>query len=153
VPAAFTGPELGAGALHQDGTVAGVVVNPGFRTQCTGHLGELVIHVLTTSAMNYPLLAQPGIPVTFTSHLILNPADPGFFILTPAMDTLVGFYPATPLTEYVQDKDLADTPLPIGLTGPFPAPGITYYVQAFIVNGSVSPAAATSTNVVEGNLY
>jgi len=152
VPVAFSSPEVGAGALHQDAQAVGVVVSPGFRTQCTGHLGNLVVHVLTADIVNYPALAQPGIAVTGTANLLLNPADPNFFLLTPAMDTLATFLPNAS-SEFVEDKDVADTATPIGLTGPFAAPGITYYVQSFVVDISVSPVTAISSNLCQGNLY
>ena len=89
VPNAMAGPERGSGALIQDGTGL-VTVNPGMRTSASGHLGALVIHVLTADPTNFPPLAQPGIPVTPTSNLMLNPADPNFFLLTPAPRRLHG---------------------------------------------------------------
>lgn len=151
---AFAGAEAGSGALHMDGTTAGVVVSPGFRTEATGHLGESVIHVLTADYINYPLFGQPGVAVTPTANLLLNPGDPNFFLLTPAMDTTMAFVLAAwGNNGHGWDKDIGDTPLPFGITGPFPGPGIKFYVQAFVVNLSVSPVTAFSTNVVEGNLF
>jgi hypothetical protein len=143
-------PERGQGAWFMDGSLAGSTTFPGFRTQATGHLGELVIHVLTSNPVANPPFAAPGLPVTATSNLMLNPADINFLLLTPGFDTLVGFLSNT-VSEFIDDKDVADTVMPIGLAGPFGPPAINFFVQAFVVN--TTTFSVVSTNVVQGHFY
>jgi hypothetical protein len=150
----FTVAEAGSGALHMDGTAAGTTVSPGFRTEASGHLGELVIHVLTADYINYPPFPQPGAAVTPNANLLLNPGDPNFFLLTPVMDaTLASVTAAWGVNGHGWTKDIGDSPLPFGIGGGIPGPGIKFYAQAFVVNLTVSPVTAFSTNVVEGNLF
>jgi hypothetical protein len=150
LPNAMAGPERGSGALIQDGTGL-VTVNPGMRTCASGHLGDLVIHVLTADPVNNPPLAQPGIPVTPTSNLLLNPTDPNFFLLTPILDGFLG----SNITDYnFAEKHTYDTPLSFALAGPIAPPGIRYYVQSFIVNiAGGPPFSVLSSNAALGTLY
>ena len=143
-------PERGSGAMYMD-ALGAVTVNPGFRTCASGHLGELVIHVLTSDLVGYPPLAQPGIPVTPTSNLMLNPADPNFFLITPVMDVFLG----SNITDYYfAEKHTATTPMPFGLSGPIIPPGISFAAQAFIVNiAGGPPFSVVSTNVAHGNVW
>jgi hypothetical protein len=152
-PPLMTGPEAGSGALNMDGSGA-AAVSPGFRTEASGHLGELVIHVLNADYLTYPPYGQPGIPITPTANLIVNAGDPNFFLLTPVMDTTLATVPAAWGNDgHGWTKDIATTPLPFAITGPFAAPGIKFFAQAFVVNLSVSPVTAVSTNVIQGNLF
>jgi hypothetical protein len=144
-------PQRGSGAMYMDATTPGATVLPGFRTCATNHLGELVIHVLTSNPTFFPLAFQPGIPITSTSNLLLNPADPNFFLLTPALDMFLG--PNS--TDYLfAQKHTADTPLILGLTGPIAPPGIQFAVQAFILNVAAGPPfGVISTNVATGTVW
>lgn len=144
--------EVGAGAMTQDGTNPLNTVYPGFRTQCSGHLGELVIHLLTADIVSYPQLAQPGIAVTTNSNLIVNFLDPDIFLLTPGFDTVAASL-SNAVSEFVNTKDVADSLTPIGIPGGVAGPGLSYYVQAFVVNLAASPVTAVSSNVITGNLY
>jgi hypothetical protein len=149
VPNAMAGPERGSGALHMDATGLDTV-NPGMRTSASGHLGDLVIHVVTSDPTNFPMLPAPGLPVTPTSNLRLNPGDPLFFALTPAFD---GFLGSNTLDYNFAEKHTYDTPLTFAFTGPIPAPGLSFIVQAFIVNVAAGPPfSVLSTNAAIGNL-
>jgi hypothetical protein len=151
--ASFAAPERGAGTLFLDTPGLGAVF-PGFRTTATGHLGELVVHVASLDPVTFTPFTQPGLPVTGTSNLLLNPADPNFLLLTPILDGLTALNAAA-TGDYVWDKHVYDTPLVIPV-GPFspaiPPPGLTYLVQAFVVNFAVSPVGVVSSNVFTGNL-
>jgi hypothetical protein len=149
VGGAMAAPERGSGALFMDASTASTMT-PGFRTCASGHLGELVIHVLTADVVNFPAFGAPGIPVTPTSNLMLNPADPSFFMLTPLMD---GLMVSNTVDYFFAEKHTFDTPMSIGLTGPIPPPGINFLVQAFIVNINTSPVSVVSTNVAHGNVW
>ena len=150
LPNAMAGPERGSGALIMDGT-GNVAVSPGMRTTASGHLGNLVIHVLTADPVNNPPFGQPGIPVTPTSNLLLNPGDPNFFLLTPLWD---GFLGSNIIDYNFAEKHTYDTPTNIPLAGPIAAPGIKFIVQAFIVNiAGGPPFQVLSTNAATGTLY
>jgi hypothetical protein len=150
VPNAMTIPERGSGALIMDASTA-VTVNPGLRTCATGHLGELVVHVATGNLINFPILSQPGVPVTASSNLILNPADVNFFAFTPLLDVPL----VANTTDYhFAQKHTADTPLGLGLAGPIAPPGFNFALQAFIVNiAGGPPFGVVSTNVVHGTIW
>jgi hypothetical protein len=139
-------PQRGSGALFMDASGPSVLL-PGFRTCASGHLGELVIHVLSSGA----LIPQPGVPVTPTAHLLLDPSDPLFFFLTPSLDVFIG----ANNTDYIfAQKHTADSPLGLGIGGPIPPPGIQFTVQAFVVNVAGGPPfSAISTNVAHGTVW
>lgn len=150
VGSAMAAPERGSGSLYMD-ALGAVTMTPGFRTCASGHLGELVIHVLTSDLVNYPVFSAPGIAVTPTANLMLNPADPNFFLTTPLFD---GFLGSNTVDYYFAEKHTLTSPMPVGLGGPIPAPGIQFAVQAFIVNVAGGPPfSAISTNVAHGQVW
>jgi hypothetical protein len=150
VSGAMAAPERGSGAMYMD-ALGAVTVNPGFRTCASGHLGELVIHVLTSDLVNYPTLGQPGIAVTPTSNLLLSPADPNFFLVTPLFDVFLG---SNMVDYYFAEKHTATSPMTFGLNGPIAGPGLQFAVQAFIVNIAAGPPfGVVSTNVAHGQIW
>ena len=66
-------PALSAARAPHTGRHGHRHVSPGMRTCASGHLGDLVIHVLTADPVNYPSSRAPGIAVTPTSNLMLQP--------------------------------------------------------------------------------
>jgi hypothetical protein len=144
-------PQRGSGAMYMDATSPAATVLPGFRTCASGHLGELVIHVVTTDLTNFQVFSPPGLPVTPTANLMLNPSDPNFFLLTPALDVFLG---VNSTDYFFAQKHTADTPLLLGLAGPIPPPGLQFAVQAFVVNiAGGPPFSVVSTNVARGTIW
>jgi hypothetical protein len=144
----FTGPESGSGALWMDATGL-LSVEPIMRTCASGHLGQLVVHILESDPINFTPPAQPGFPVTPTSNLMINPADPLFLFLTPIFD---GFLGANTIDYAFAQKDTYDTPNGIAIAGPIGLPGITFGVQSFVIDFLPSPPNVISTNKAIGNV-
>jgi hypothetical protein len=143
---AFWGAERGAGSLNMD--ASGLTqVQPGMRMQCTPCAGQTVAYAFQADTINYTLFTQPGLPITFTSNLLLNPADPLFFLITPLLDS-VAF---TASGQYVVNKDVADTPLIFTSFGPIAFP-LDFWVQGFVIDFSVSPPGVRSSNVAKGQI-
>ncbi len=149
-PSSMTGPERGSGSLFMDATGTDVL-HTGTRTCASGHLGKTVVHLATANPAAFPLLAQPGMLVTPTSHLLLDPGDPLFYVLTPAWDGML----VSNTTDYhFPEKHVYDSPLNFSFAGPIAPPGIRFYIQAFIVNfASGPPYSIVSTNAAQGTIY
>jgi hypothetical protein len=143
---AYWGPERGAGSLNMDATGL-TQVQPGMRMQCTPCVGQLVAYAFQADTVNYTMFGQPGLPVTPTANLLLNPADPTFFLITPLLDT-VAF---NTTGQYVTDRHVADTPLIFTLFGP-QIPPIDFWIQGFVIDTSVLPYGARSSNVARGQI-
>jgi hypothetical protein len=143
---AFWGPERGAGSLNMDATGL-TQVQPGMRMQCTPCLGQFVVYVFSGDIVNYTMFPQPGLPVTPTASLLLSPADPNFFLITPLLDSFAFNTSGT----YVVDRHVADTPLVFNLFGPINPP-IDFWVQGFVIDTSVMPFGARGSNVAKGQI-
>jgi hypothetical protein len=143
--AAFWGRERGAGALNMDATGL-TQVQPGMRMRCTPCLNNIVAYAFQADPVNYPFLSQPGLPVTPTANLILNPTDPSFFLVTPLLDS-TGM---SATGQYVANKHVADTPLVFNVFGPVPP--INFWIQGFVIDPSVTPFSVRSSNVAQGQL-
>jgi hypothetical protein len=142
----YWGAERGAGSLNMDATGL-TQVQPGMRMQCTPCAGQIVAYAFSSDPINYTFFGQPGIPVTANANLILNPADPNFFLITPLLDSVA----ATTVGQYVVNRDTADTPLVFTLFGPQVTP-INFWVQGFVIDTSVMPFGARSSNVAMGEI-
>jgi hypothetical protein len=142
----FWGPERGAGSLNMDATGL-TQVQPGMRMACTPCVGQLIAYVLQVDPINYTLFSQPGVPVTFTSNLLLNPADPGFLLITPLLDSVAVNTGGT----YVANRHTADTPFVFTSVGPIATP-LDFWIQGFVIDTSVSPPGVRSSNVAQGQI-
>jgi hypothetical protein len=142
----FWGPERGAGSLNMDATGL-AQVQPGMRMQCTPCLGQLVLYVFQSDPVNYNFFQQPGLAVTPTANLILNPADPNFFLITPMLDSIA----VNTVGQYVVNKHTADTPLIFTMFGPQAVP-VDFWIQGFVIDTSVTPFGARSSNVAKGQI-